>query len=713
MSDAYGANWPEPPARPPDVHLHGGDPWWKRRKWWLTGCACLVAGGLVAGLLLWRDSGSAEPDRTPFAAALVDPLEQPAVGYHTSLAGSSFDVRSTYAGESMTTATVAGQRLNTMTVGGKTYVKLPKSLLAGVKGSGEVTGLSGKWITGGDAAAASGTDGAAVKSLTPAALANQLLVALGSKDTTVPSTATPDIDGTPVIRAVTPKGDLYVSKSSPHRLLRFVSRSARASSSGPSGQPSLPSVPGLPSMPDLSSIPDLPSMPSLPSDLGLGTGRPGGARNAGYAAPALQLRDRWRTAVDALATAPVGTLDFSRFSRADIDAFYKEMEDATKELKSAVDADVRFTLDGSADLHCSSAGCEVTAHVTSNVSSSDPKAKVTGGSVRASLKATVEIEGEPAGGCTATRTLPLSGTSDIACDDAAAGTVFAEEMALKKEQAEAESKAEGGAPVPYSVNGTGEAVVNALAQVDVDAMLLLEQMEQQLIDSLLRPQNPGSTSTTPGTGQDDTPTDTAQPSPQPSASSTPDLPEDYGFDDPASCLDKRPAGAYTPDGGTGWILNSTGQKGRAEKGIACLQDVNGPGTAPQGSPVGLDDAKRIAKALGQPAGFVARCHIIGAQLGGSNDPSTGNLSPCWQNPTNVPQMSAFEDKVRAHAQGNAVLYLVIPIYQDKGATASTVPSGYYMEAAASLGAGQIPLWGDATYAYNTKQAGSRSLSLAN
>src|SRR5690349_10407068 len=119
MSEEHFTGWPEPPARPPDVHLRR--PWWKRGKWWVAGCAGLVVAGLVAGLLVWRSSGSDGPDRAPFAAALVDLMEQPTVRYHTSVAGSSFDVRSTYAGESMTVATVAGQRLSTLTAGGRTY----------------------------------------------------------------------------------------------------------------------------------------------------------------------------------------------------------------------------------------------------------------------------------------------------------------------------------------------------------------------------------------------------------------------------------------------------------------------------------------------------------------------------------------------------------------------------------------------------------------
>ena len=54
----------------------------------------------------------------------------------------------------------------------------------------------------------------------------------------------------------------------------------------------------------------------------------------------------------------------------------------------------------------------------------------------------------------------------------------------------------------------------------------------------------------------------------------------------------------------------------------------------------------------------ARCHIIGAQLGGAGNVQA-NLFPCFQNSFNTPTMKKYEDAVAAElGKGNTVSYSV-------------------------------------------------------
>ncbi len=137
--------------------------------------------------------------------------------------------------------------------------------------------------------------------------------------------------------------------------------------------------------------------------------------------------------------------------------------------------------------------------------------------------------------------------------------------------------------------------------------------------------------------------------------------------------------------------------------------VDGHATAPSGSPVGLKAAKKLAAKLGLRAADVARCHIIGAQLGGSNRAKDNNLSPCWQTPTNVPGMQQFEEQVRIHSRGAIVLYSVTPVY---ASALSTIPKGYTLRATSSTTWGQI-IWSNAVSVPNAKYSGGHSYVLAN
>ncbi|MFD8983019.1 hypothetical protein [Streptomyces sp. NPDC059564] len=173
-------------------------------------------------------------------------------------------------------------------------------------------------------------------------------------------------------------------------------------------------------------------------------------------------------------------MDLPAMSPNDVDATYSDLADKTQDLKSnAVDESIQFNLNGNADLSCSAAGCNVTAHVTAHVTATAPNATVTGGQVQAEMTASVQIDGQGAGGCTQTASLSLNGTSDISCFDGAAGPVFAADEAQKKAQAQAQSSAQGGVPVEYTIASTGQAFVTATAQVDVSVLVQKQKKEQQ------------------------------------------------------------------------------------------------------------------------------------------------------------------------------------------------------------------------------------------
>ncbi|MFE7960807.1 DNA/RNA non-specific endonuclease [Streptomyces sp. NPDC057413] len=136
---------------------------------------------------------------------------------------------------------------------------------------------------------------------------------------------------------------------------------------------------------------------------------------------------------------------------------------------------------------------------------------------------------------------------------------------------------------------------------------------------------------------------------------------------------------------------------------------NGHTTNPTGLPVGLAAAKDRALSFGFSTADVARCHVIGAQLGGFNLAVDYNLRPCWQNPVNSPRMLRVENKVRRHARGEVLIYSVTPVYLSSG---STVPWGFVMRASSSDPAGEV-VWSDATYVPNVRYRDGKALSLAN
>ncbi|ARF59787.1 hypothetical protein B1H19_30185 [Streptomyces gilvosporeus] len=262
------------------------------------------------------------------------------------------------------------------------------------------------------------------------------------------------------------------------------------------------------------------------------------------------------------------------------------------------------------------------------------------------------IEGQQAGTCTATKELPLESAGDIACADADAGPVFAEQEALKKQEAEAGSPAQGGGRVSYVIHAVADTSVRVLGQVDVAALEQAQQDEEQLTDEAPAPADVADRTAPTRNGDEDTPRDCTRPLP-----------------------------AHAVRNGDGWILNTLGAKGRSQTGQACLKNPpNNSSDERKADPTGWSEAQAQVRSLGlNPEHDLARCHIIAARFGGSNT-LAANLSPCGQRVTNngALGMSAFEREVAtalAQQPGCSIRYLVEPFF---GSADSSIPKGFVM-----------------------------------
>ncbi|MFD8389969.1 DNA/RNA non-specific endonuclease [Streptomyces sp. NPDC059680] len=588
----------------------------------------LVAFGVITALaaVLLTRHGSTTPTptpqtdrRAPFAAALVDLALQPGVRYSSTTDGSGWtQSQVTATGEALGEAPYAGARVKTLTVGGTTYVKMPDPLPAGLGGSDGRTDLAGKWVAG-VAESDAANDATPRAGLSPAVLANLLLKAVNSGSTTLPDSdaATVSADGVPALRARTAQGDLYISKTRPHRFLEFVPRASSRSGQRRTGT---------------------------------------GTQQADAREPAVANR---LAAFTTWASAPAtGAFTTSALSGPESSALLGEIHDDTAQLSGALDSGVTARAEEKPHMSCSATGCVVGSHITGVVPSGEARKRITSGRVTVELTATVTIEGRPAGTCTATEELPLDSPGDITCSDADAGPVFAEQEADRRQEAESESRAQGGASVPYGIHYAADIDVRVLAQVDVAALQQALQQEEQL------------------TREAPAPADLVE-----RAAPARD-------DEARDCTRSRPDRAV--DNGAGWMLNTLGANGRSETGQACLKNPpNNSSDETKADPFGYQQARAEVRSLGRdPKDDLARCHIIAARFGGSNT-LAANLSPCGQRITNNGPlgMSAFENEVAgeiALQPSGSVRYLVEPFY---ASPRSSIPRGYVMIAIAYTPAG--------------------------
>ena len=373
-------------------------------------------GGLLVWALTWTTPQDA-PERGPFDSAVIALAAAPEVHYRSQVPSIGLvDVRVTNHDELVGMLSVGGQSFGLLRVGGTTYIKAPATGLPKAASPTEAAATKNRWVTGAGITRLLGPIPARFES--PPLLAARLAGAL-SQARRFPALDDQGtvVDGVRVVRVSTSLGQFSVTKNAPHRVVRLTPPS------GGGGIAALPAV-------------------------------------TAYAE-----------------TSPAGAMDFPPEQPGDIGRTYDALSADTRALASAVDSDLRFDLQGAGQVSCGDAGCQASVVVTNSVSAAAPNARVVGGAVTAVLNAAISIEGQAADGCTSTGSLPLNGTGTLSCADPGAGAVFASIEAEKRAAAEAQSRAEGGAPVPYSVAYRAEFSVYATAQVDVEQLVRTQRQE--------------------------------------------------------------------------------------------------------------------------------------------------------------------------------------------------------------------------------------------
>lgn len=406
---------------------------------------------LIAGLSLWYSVGRAKApagNTAPFYGAVFALSAEPVVHYTGSAGGASWDIDATANGEQIGTVSAAGETINVLSVGGKLYVKPPAGLLAGLSSgsSSNPSALQDRWITGDDSL----TGMLPQQRLgSPRAVADRLWSALGGK-VAFPAigAGTQRIDGVDALSVALPGETLYVTASAPYRVLRLAPSAAYGSSAeGPSSGAGTPAG-GLFS--DVSAR--------------VGRGMSGGSV---------------RAVSDGLGV--VGATDFQPMTQAADEQALDQLIGQTKTLGSAVDVGVQFDFNQTGNLSCSDSVCTVTEEVTSSTTSAKPASL--SGSVTAVMNATVTVNGQGAGGCSQTTSLPINGGGTMTCVD---GAVSGPVQAIKnqaQQEADAEAAAQPGqqVSVPYSLNFAAQVAIEAMAEVQaqVDQQVRVEQQEQK------------------------------------------------------------------------------------------------------------------------------------------------------------------------------------------------------------------------------------------
>lgn len=420
-----------PPAPAPGPARRPGVPWGRhgpggsarplrRRAALMSGIAAAMAVTVgLAAWLTWLAGAQPAIGQLPFKAALAALASAPEVHYRTATGGDTADIQVTVAGDVVGTITHAGQPYQLLQVNGQFYVKPPAAAVA-KPGSAEAAALGGKWLTG---RLATGLVGwAPSKFPAPAQLAAQLTTALGRSPARDPGTR---VDGVPVLAASTPRGDLYVSKNAPYRVVSLV---PTASAAG--------------------------DVAGFPAEAGIA------GNEAGFSAG-----------------AEPGATQLAPVDDGDVRSTVNALTSGAGQLSNVINTDVSFNMQGSAQVNCSEVGCQATDTDTTSVTGGSGGTGPTG-TVSADLIANFTIEGEPAGSCQGTAQLPVNGTGQISCSDGGAGAVFSAADARDKAQAEADGAASGATSGTYTVRYAVDDYVYATAEIAVAQVA--QSMDQQL-----------------------------------------------------------------------------------------------------------------------------------------------------------------------------------------------------------------------------------------
>jgi len=447
-------------APPPQAfHPQAVPPPFDRRRRALISAGLILVLALTAAAAGWWGTGDGGPKRPaagvtdpnighelPFGSAVLALAGAPEVHYQSTVDGTGqVDVRVTNHDELIGTLSEDGQTYSLLGVGGKLFLKPPDSGLPGVDPT-QAAAWKGKWLTGQPAQDLLGPVTSSF--VTPAKLAGQLVAALN---------AAPDLqvveaqlDGVAVLEAKTPVGLIAVTKAEPNRFVQIVPDSGadgNAPSAGSTGSTGAPGSPGS-------------------------TSSPSATANA-FGSPTSRTVEE--AAVHFAPSSGATNVQVLPEKPGDVANTYQNLRTQTQQLATgSVNTDLQLSKQGDS-ITCNAGGCQVNVNVADAVSTSS--GSVQGGTVTAVLTATVAVEGRPAGGCTSTSALPLSGTTPMSCSVPAAGGVFAAVDAEKKAQAQAESRAEGGRAVNYAVNFTDQYSVFATAQVNVDELVRAQGQE--------------------------------------------------------------------------------------------------------------------------------------------------------------------------------------------------------------------------------------------
>ncbi|WP_395297010.1 LamG-like jellyroll fold domain-containing protein [Kitasatospora hibisci] len=218
----------------------------------------------------------------------------------------------------------------------------------------------------------------------------------------------------------------------------------------------------------------------------------------------------------------------------------------------------------------------------------------------------------------------------------------------------------------------------------------------------------------------------------PTAATSGPQPDQSGPDKAPSCLDRRPAGAETDNGGKGgwidyWDLEDVADP-NATPGAPVTKRPTGAHACLAGAPNGRRGTRattniitgwREAQTIAANGGFslnkdpLARCHFIARELGGSGT-NRKNLAPCFQQGTNTGEMDSFREFEKhvgdVMREGQIVDYTVIPLYN---APTSTIPFGFSL-AAYSQHRNGVPDMMEYTYVDNARlNDANQAISLGN
>ncbi|MEU7088018.1 hypothetical protein [Streptomyces achromogenes] len=393
-------------------------PRWREHGTLLRFAAALgVVLALVAGLLVWLaspdDGGggskASERNREPFVEALSELAQAQGLHYRdTAMVG--ITEREVTVTESGTVFGSTGDGVKSLDreilrVGGNTYTRWEKGRdYERPDGKLQSPDAPGRWTIGTPGQSYS-LDPVMAQYLPPSDLAFQLADALDRLGE-LPDPDDPDlppltVGGVPALRADTSAGRLVVAKNKPYRVLRLEPYDLRDQ------------------IKDARKQLEAGATPSVAPQVTTGPLKDGDSQG----------------------------MELSPLVGERADTMYDTLEQYVKQLNSAVDDGVDFTLDGSGKLDCGSDGCSVRQRFTGKLST-EARSRITGGTVTATMNATITIDGRPAGGCTVpSRAFPFTGNSvsgSLSCSAPEAGPVFAAVDAKYKAQAQQQARASGG-----------------------------------------------------------------------------------------------------------------------------------------------------------------------------------------------------------------------------------------------------------------------------